>query len=100
MSKDEELLEEVEHLLAVFDAADDFCEFTVAKMNADEIQIACDNKEVGIEFLEKLKALIQALTGADVGYEYTDNPDSTSGSPEADSREESGELRPSNRKLH
>lgn len=99
----EALAEEFKRVMRVYDAAERFCEYTVNAMNADKIGLATETKEDAIQFLEKLKDLVQALAGEEDGtihYEYEQHDDGASGGPEADSWEEGGDVRPSSRKLH
>lgn len=98
----DDLLEELEVLQDVYDAAANLCEYAVEKMNGSELGLASSDPRIAIEFLDRLKALIQAIEEDDDGaiqYEYEQH-DSPSGSSEADSWAEGGDVRPGNGKLH
>lgn len=99
----EVFLKELRRMVKICEAAERFCEYAIGKMNTDELGLATEDTETAIRFLELLKDLVQELSGDDDGtidFEYEQLDDSASGGGEADSREESGDVRPSIRKFH
>jgi len=104
---DEEFEADYNLLCDVYDAAFDMCVFAVEKMNNNELGLACKDNKTAIEFLELMRNLLELLSeddddGTRIHFEYTSHEadNSASGSTKADLGETSGELRPSNRKLH
>lgn len=113
MSKIEISSEHVEAMLKVEDickSASDLCAFTMFHMQIGEFGVAVHDDEVAIGFFDRLKELYVHLSGdkdADGKFELQyhtngndDEDDRESGSAQADKREESGIVRPRDRKLH
>lgn len=106
----EEQLQNMLKIESICKSASDLCSFTMFHMNTGEFGVAVSDDEVAIGFFDRLKELYKNLSGdkdADGKFELqyvTDGDDNeddgASGSTEADTRQESGQLRPSNRKLH
>jgi hypothetical protein len=106
----EEHLEQMIKIENICKSASELCAFTMFHMQTGEFGIAVSDDEIAIGFFDRLKELYVHLSGdteADGKFELQyhadgddDEDDRESGSTQADKREESGVVRPSNRKLH
>lgn len=106
----EQLEEEMQRIGRICEAASDLCAFTMFHMQTGEFGVAVSDDEVAIGFFDRLKELYKNLSGdkeADGKFELqyvadddTDEHDGSTGSTEADPREEGGVVRPRDRKLH
>ena len=106
----EEQLEQMIKIENICKSASELCAFTMFHMQTGEFGIAVSDDEIAIGFFDRLKELYVHLSGdteADGKFELQyhadgddDEDDRESGSTQADKREESGVVRPSNRKLH
>lgn len=101
----DEEVEDIDRIATVYARAIDLCTYTVTMMNLGKMGIACEDDKVAVTFLEKVKEIIEVHTGehGTIKFEYHSSEgsdDGASGSSETDNWEESGELRPSNRKFH
>lgn len=92
---------ELERIANVYAAAAVLCKFLLEKMDEEVIGIACDDEQVAREFFDKLRNLYKHLSGdVDADRKFLITEDSATGSTDADSRQEGGDIRPSHRKLH
>lgn len=106
----QELEEEMQRIGSICEAASDLCAFTMYHMQTGEFGVAVSDDEVAIGFFDRLKELYKNLSGdeeADGKFELQyhadgddDEDDRESGSAQTDKREESGVVRPRDRKLH
>ena len=105
----EEHIEQMKKIESICKSASDLCAFTMFHMQTGEFGVAVSEDEIAIGFFDRLKELYVHLSGdkeADGKFELQyhadgdDEDDRQSGSAQADKREESGVVRPSNRKLH
>lgn len=99
---------EMQQIESICKSASDLCAFTMFHMESGEFGLAVSHDEVAVGFFNRLKELYKNLSGdkdADGKFEleyidYDDEHDGESGSAQADQREESGVIRPRDRKLH
>lgn len=105
----EEQIEKMMHIENICKSASELCAFTMFHMQTGEFGVAVSDDEVAIGFFDRLKELYVHLSGdkeADGKFELQyhtdgdDEDDRQSGSAQADKREESGVVRPRDRKLH
>jgi hypothetical protein len=106
----EEHLEQMIKIENICKSASELCAFTMFHMQTGEFGIAVSDDEIAIGFFDRLKELYVHLSGdteADGKFELQyhtdgddDEDDRESGSTQADKREESGVVRPRDRKLH
>lgn len=95
---------ELRRIANVYAAAAQFSSFLMKNMDEGNIGLACDDEKIVMEFAKKFAVLVKHLSGSENEPEFhlesEPEDNSSSGGSEPDSRQESGELRPSNRKLH
>ena len=106
----EEHLEQMIKIENICKSASELCAFTMFHMQTGEFGISVSDDEIAIGFFDRLKELYVHLSGdteADGKFELQyhtdgddDEDDRESGSTQADKREESGVVRPRDRKLH